>query len=72
MVGNGVGEVGSDCCANEGDGIDGDGHVLGCYCVRVAKPGHQGRVEVREGRRANDNLTPLDECSMIHINGLTM
>lgn len=49
VVGHTVGEDGGDGCADEGDGVDGDGHVLGLDGGGVAEAVDEGGVEVGEG-----------------------
>jgi hypothetical protein len=49
--------VGCDGCADKGDGVDRDGHVLSGDRVGVSKTGHQGGVKVRKGGGADNDLT---------------
>jgi hypothetical protein len=48
VVGDAIGEDGSDGGAHEGYGVDGDGHILRLDCGGVAEAVDEGRVEVGE------------------------
>jgi hypothetical protein len=56
VVGDGVGVVGGDCGADECDGVDGDGHVLGLDGGFVTESVDKGGVEVGESGRADNDL----------------
>jgi len=49
VLGDLVGEVAGYGSAHEGDGVDGDRHVLGLNGGCVAKTVDEGGIEVREG-----------------------
>ena len=56
MVGHAVRIIRGDGSADEGDGVDGRGHVLRLHAVRVAQAADEGRVEVAEGAGTDDDL----------------
>lgn len=56
MLRDAVGEVARDRGADEGDSVDGDGHVLGLDGGGVAEAINESGVEIRKGGGADDDL----------------